>query len=74
MDPTTTYAWCFSHGRMHKFVAPEGPWCSASWLPLGEDEEAAYSAKAARVGDAQFMDDLPLEVQVEVVDECAGQG
>ncbi len=58
-----SFAWCFSHGRMHRFRAE--PWCTATWASLaGTTEAEATADKQARFGDAQFLDDLPLEVQV----------
>ncbi|MFJ8690199.1 hypothetical protein [Micromonospora wenchangensis] len=70
-DPTTTYAWCFSHGRMHTFVPsaeyPDGAWCTAEWMPLdGDTEVAALADKHARYGDAQFIHHLPFEAQVQI--------
>ncbi|MFF4417052.1 hypothetical protein ACFYY8_31410 [Streptosporangium sp. NPDC001559] len=72
--PTTWFAWCFSHGRLHRFTPsreyPDGAWCTAHWSRLaGATEEEALADKANRFGDAQFIDQLPLEVQVEVADE-----
>ncbi len=62
---TPTYAWCFSHGRMHTFVPstehPDGAWCTAEWMPLdGGTEDAALTDKQTRYGDAQFIHHLPF--------------
>lgn len=66
-DPTPTYAWCFSHGRMHTFYSDREPWCTAMWAPVsGDTEEAALAAKRERYGDAQFIHHLPLGGQAEV--------
>lgn len=72
----TWYAWCFSHGRLHTFVprgeaeSPDGAWCTADWSRLaGASEGEALADKQDRYGDAQFLDHLPLEVQVAVMDE-----
>ncbi|MFD3363661.1 hypothetical protein ACFWW5_11215 [Streptomyces albidoflavus] len=63
-----TYAWCLDHGRLHRFTQKEGAWCSALWVALvGEDETTALADKRIRFGDAQFFDQLPQAVQVELV-------
>ncbi len=60
-----TFAWCFSHGRLHRFT--NRPWCTATWVPLtGTTEDDALADKAARFGDAVFIDHLPLEQQAAV--------
>lgn len=65
---STTFAWCFSHGRMHCFLAE--PWCTAAWVRLpGRTEDEAEAAATARWGGARFLDDLSLEEQVEVLSE-----
>jgi hypothetical protein len=70
----TWYAWCFSHGRLHHFTPsseyPDGAWCTAHWSRLnGTSEDEALADKSARYGDTQFLDALPLDVQVAVIDE-----
>lgn len=58
-----TFAWCFSHGRLHRFTRE--PWCTATWVRLnGTTEDEALAAKRARFGDAQFLRHLPLEQQL----------
>lgn len=67
-ERTLTFAWCFSHGLMHTFDGE--PWCTASWVVLdASDKATAHAVKLARFGDAQFMRDLPFEIQIEVADE-----
>jgi hypothetical protein len=59
-----TFAWCFDHGRLHKFHVEEGAWCTAAWVPLeGSTEEDALMHKQLTWGDAQFFDQLTLERQ-----------
>jgi hypothetical protein len=61
------YAWCFSHGRLHHFAGHA--WCTATWTPLtGTSEAEALADKHNRYGDAQFLDQLPLEQQYELID------
>lgn len=65
---TTYYAWCFSHGRLHLFAEPEGPWCTAGWVRLtGGFEEEALADKQTRFGDAQFLHHLPNDQQVAII-------
>lgn len=69
---TPAYAWCLDHGRLHHFTQKEGAWCSALWVALdGTDEQSALADKQARFGDAQFFDQLPQQVQVELVESRA---
>jgi hypothetical protein len=64
-----TYAWCFSHGQLHTFAADESPWCTATWVPFtAATKEQALEAKRAAYGEAQFLDALTLEQQVEVIE------
>ncbi|MFD9564401.1 hypothetical protein [Streptomyces sp. NPDC059994] len=68
---TIQYAWCFSHGRLHRF--DDEPWCTASWARLdGATEGDALTDKAARYGDAQFLDQLPGEQQFDLIHRTAG--
>lgn len=54
----TFYAWCFDHGRQHRFEG--APWCTARWVTLtGATEEAALDDKRARFRDARFLHHLP---------------
>ena len=71
----TVYAWCFSHGTLHQFAGPEGPWCTADWVWLsGFTIDQALAAKQAAYGDAQFLDQLPAETQLAVINgEIPGQ-
>lgn len=67
MSDNRSYAWCFDHGRMHDFF--NGVWCTAWWVPLsGRTEAEAMADKAARFGDAQFYDQLPLEQRVALAE------
>lgn len=60
-----SFAWCFSHGRMHRFTAE--PWCTATWARLaGTKGVEAAADKWGRFGDAHFLHQLPLEQQAEV--------
>lgn len=73
-----TYAWCFSHGRMHFFSPtaehPDGAWCTAFWVPLaGDTEEAALADKQARFADALFDHQLGPERRVEVFEAHAAR-
>lgn len=63
------FAWCWSHGAMHKFPAGQEPWCTAQWTWLdGPDEPAALADKEQRYGDARFLHQLPGDVQLTVID------
>lgn len=73
-----TYAWCFSHGRMHTFRPSreyqDGAWCTALWVPLaGNDEAAALADKTQRYGTGKFIDQLPLDKQMAIYErqECS---
>ncbi len=72
----TTYAWCFSHGRMHTFRPsaeyPNGAWCTAHWVHLGPaavSEETAEKVKQDHFGHARFMHELHQEAQVAVMEQ-----
>lgn len=55
------YAWCFDHGRLHRFLLSEGCWCTAAWVQLtGSTEEEAMESKQLIWGEAQFFDQLDL--------------
>lgn len=59
---TVTYAWCFDHGKLHRFLAEEGEWCTAAWVPLdGATEGEALAQKQLTWGEAQFFDQLTLD-------------
>ena len=48
---------------------PNGAWCTATWVPfIAASEEQAIEAKRAAYGDARFLDDLPVEKRVEVIE------
>ncbi|MFJ8313300.1 MULTISPECIES: hypothetical protein [unclassified Streptomyces] len=66
-DTPTTYAFCFDQGDLHVFRGEE-PWCTAAWVTLsGSTRDEALEDKRSRFGKARFVDDLPLEQQVEVL-------
>jgi hypothetical protein len=59
---------------MHRFVPdgeyPDGAWCTAQWVRIGTGAERdCLAGKHARFGMARFIDELPLEVQVEIANE-----
>ncbi|WP_127468743.1 hypothetical protein [Streptomyces sp. B27] len=63
------YAWCFSHGVLHTFPAGDIPWCTAVWVAFTAATEAeALASKHAAYGDAQFLDGLPVDKQIEVIE------
>lgn len=63
------FAWCFSHGTMHRFNAGDEPWCTASWVAFTATTiEDANEAKQAAYGDARFLHDLPADKQIEVIE------
>lgn len=71
MDETRdlSYAWCLDHGRLHRFSQEDGAWCSALWVPLdGTSEGTALANKQSRFGEARFFDELPREVQTELIE------
>lgn len=62
------WAWCFSHGRLHRFTSGDEPWCTATWTRLtGATEDEALADKQARFGDAQFLHHLPDEQQLQLI-------
>lgn len=68
MTTATTYAWCFSHGHLHRFDGT--PWCTATWARItGATEADALADKQARYGDAQFLHQLPGGQQLQLVTE-----
>jgi hypothetical protein len=67
--PTVTFAWCFSHGRLHKFAPDVEPWCTGNWVAfVARSEEEAMEAKVASYGEAVSFDDLPYDKKLEVLD------
>lgn len=63
------YAWCFSHGTMHRFQPGTEPWCTATWVAFTETTEpGAHAAKQYAYGDARFLDELSIEKQLEVIE------
>jgi hypothetical protein len=77
-EASVTFAWCFSHGQLHRFRLsdqyPDGAWCTAKWMPLdGATEEEALRDKQARFDDAQFDHHLPHEKQLAVIEACAAR-
>ncbi|GAA4824302.1 hypothetical protein [Streptomyces ziwulingensis] len=66
------FAWCFDHGTMHHFpVGPNGdePWCTAAWVAFtATTADEAADAKHAAYGDARFLDDLPTDKLLEVIE------
>lgn len=63
---TVAYAWCFSHGRLHRFDGT--PWCTATWVRLtGVTKSDALANKRARYGNAQFLHQLPDEQQYQLI-------
>jgi hypothetical protein len=67
IDPASgeRFAWCFSHGRLHRFDAQ--PWCTALWTSLaGNTEQEALADKQTRFGDAQFEHQLPFAEQAKL--------
>lgn len=69
--PEPTYAWCFSHGRLHTFW-PSRTWCTANWIEMdGATEEEALYDKQGRFGDASFIHDLPADLRLFVLAACA---
>ncbi|MFJ1936863.1 hypothetical protein ACIOGZ_29915 [Kitasatospora sp. NPDC088160] len=66
-DPAA-FAWCFDHGRLHRFAADDEPWCTAAWVSLpGGSADEALKAKHERFGNAVFFDHLPSEQQLALV-------
>ena len=69
--PKPTYAWCFSHGRLHTFW-PSRIWCTADWIELaGATKEEALHDKRSRFGEAQFIHGLPSDQRLSVLGACA---
>lgn len=55
---SVVYAWCWSHGRDHRFTGD--PWCTARWTPLpGTTRAKTLAAKTEQYGDAEFLHHLP---------------
>ncbi|MFG1858444.1 hypothetical protein ACGFJT_41895 [Actinomadura geliboluensis] len=74
-ESTPLYAWCFSHGRLHRFHAdPARAWCTATWMPLeGESEDAALADKNTRYGQALFDHELARDQRLAVINACAAR-
>ncbi|MGA4864144.1 hypothetical protein ACPB9J_16005 [Streptomyces lavendulocolor] len=73
MTQPAVYAWCFDHGTLHRFPGGNA-WCTATWIPFtAATEEAALEAKQAAWGDARFLDDLPVEQQLDVLETAAAR-
>ncbi len=69
-DNDESFAWCFSHGRLHRFNSQ--PWCTADWVRLpGASQDEARAAQVERFGEAVFLHHLPLEQQAEIVQESS---
>lgn len=63
---TIRYAWCFDHGRMHRFDGT--PWCTGAWVGFtATTEDEAHAAKHRLYGSAHFLHELVPEVQLEVL-------
>jgi len=63
------YAWCFSHGVLHTFREGDTPWCTGLWIAFTATTKAeALASKHAIYGDTQFLDGLPVEKQIEVIE------
>jgi hypothetical protein len=63
------FAWCFDHGTMHHFPEGDEPWCSAAWVAFTATTETdAVEAKQAAYGDVQYLDELPGEQQLEIIE------
>ena len=69
------FAWCFDHGRIHRFGADETPWCDAAWVWLaGLTEAEAMADKQTSYGDVQFFDQLTREQQLAIINgDVAGR-
>ncbi|MCX5137613.1 hypothetical protein OOK06_36710 [Streptomyces sp. NBC_00340] len=64
-----TFAWCFSHGTMHRFQPDTDPWCTANWVAFtATAEDTALKAKTHAYGNARFLHELPVEQQLEVIE------
>lgn len=63
------FAWCFSHGTMHRFPEGDEPWCTARWIAFtATTQEEADAAKQAAYGDARFLHELSSERQLEIIE------
>lgn len=66
---TTIYAWCFSHGMLHHFLVGDTPWCTATWIAFTATTELdAHAAKRAAYGEAEFLHQLPVDQQMEIIE------
>ncbi|MEV0220842.1 hypothetical protein [Streptomyces sp. NPDC050704] len=74
MKVIVNYAWCFSHGTLHRFRYRETPWCTAQWVSLDAySEEAALAVKQRAWGGARFLHELPAEQQLAIAGGEAGE-
>jgi hypothetical protein len=65
----TTYAWCFDHGRLHVFPADKDPWCTAAWIIIAATtKEQAIEAKRAAYGEVRFLDELPANERMKIIE------
>jgi hypothetical protein len=68
------YAWCFSHGTLHRFQPAAEPWCTASWVHLDAySEEVALAIKQRAWGDARFLHELAPDKQLAIIGLAEGR-
>jgi len=68
------YAWCFSHGTLHRFKPRETPWCTATWVHLDAySEDTALAIKQRAWGNARFLHELSPDQQVAIIGLAAGR-
>lgn len=74
METLVIYAWCFSHGGLHRFKPREEPWCSAAWIHLDAyTEETALAIKQGAWGDARLLHELSPEQQAVITGLAAAR-
>lgn len=68
MNIIVNYAWCFSHGALHRFKPRQTPWCTADWIMLDAySEEVAIGIKQQAWGDARFLHELDPDQQLTII-------
>lgn len=72
MNTLVVYAWCFDHGRLHRFQPRATPWCTAAWIHLDAySEEAAVAIKQRAWGHARYLYELSPEQQATITELAA---
>ncbi|MEV7675158.1 hypothetical protein [Streptomyces sp. NPDC088752] len=60
---------------MHRYRTTDGPWCTAHWVELeATTTTEALDDKERKYKHARFLDELPGEQQMEIIDATRDRG